>query len=457
MITSSEFAIEFRDVSKIFSSNIDHGRANALKRLLLFPLFRPDSTGRSEFFALKNLNFSVRQGEKVAILGHDGAGKSTIAKLVLKVSEPSAGTVLIQKTVRQPTSKISVERPLMSLDLYVRTLLSFLGCPGGDLTRLADLVVRSTSMAHKKSTRLRDISDLELKRITLFTCFLLPADIFLLDEVKWDSLGDFERSRLGPSTVLYFAARPDQIPTDFSRVLVLQDGELVFDGLPHSAKQLFSSLPPTRSREATEPVVFAEDSGLEGEIPPVALESVPSAVDVVEQPENKRKGSGAIRISQIQMRDRSGMLLSRARTGDFIELEISYQSNTALPNSAKITLANMVIEDENHVRILGLPSDVVPFHAPVEIAGSGLLKCKIPRLPLLPGRFGITLAILVDGTLADKCVNEHFIDVDAGDFYESGKLPLRFSGPFCTDFSWTHSQLQPKSTTKSVPAHQPNA
>jgi lipopolysaccharide transport system ATP-binding protein len=457
MITSSEFAIEFRGVSKIFSSNIDHGRANALKRILLFPLFQSASKGKSEFFALKDLNFSVQQGEKVAILGHDGAGKSTIAKLVLGVSEPTTGTVFVRSPARQPTSKLSVERPLMSLELYLKTLLSFLGCPGGDLRRLTDLVLSSTSMISKKRTRLRDLSDSELKRITLFASFLLPTDIFMLDEVKWDSLGDFERSRLGESTVIYFAARSDQIPTDFSRVLVLQDGVLVFDGSPHAAKELFSSLPPTQSREATKPILFPEGTGLEGEIPPMALESLPSAVDVVEQPEQKRKGSGAIRISQVQIKDKNGIPLERARTGEFIELEITYQSNALLPKSARITLANLVLEDENHVRILGLPSDVVPFHAPVDVASSGLLKCKIPRFPLLPGRFGITLAVLVDGTLADKCVNEHFIDVDAGDFYESGKLPLRFSGPFCTDFSWTHSSLQAKSTTKNAPAHQPNA
>jgi hypothetical protein len=38
----------------------------------------------------------------------------------------------------------------------------------------------------------------------------------------------------------------------------------------------------------------------------MALESLPSAVDVVEQPEQKRKGSGAIRISQVQIKDKNG-------------------------------------------------------------------------------------------------------------------------------------------------------
>jgi hypothetical protein len=66
--------------------------------------------------------------------------------------------------------------------------------------------------------------------------------------------------------------------------------------------------------------------------------------------------------------------LERARTGEFIELEITYQSVRPASKMLGRTLANLVLEDENHVRILGLPSDVVPFHAPVDVASSGLLK-----------------------------------------------------------------------------------
>ncbi|WP_121628727.1 type I secretion system permease/ATPase [Poseidonibacter antarcticus] len=49
----------------------------------------------SEAYALKNVSFSIKEGEKVAFIGRIGSGKSTIAKLILKLYEPESGSVLI--------------------------------------------------------------------------------------------------------------------------------------------------------------------------------------------------------------------------------------------------------------------------------------------------------------------------------------------------------------------------
>lgn len=48
-----------------------------------------------EHFALKNVSFTISEGEKVAFLGRIGSGKSTIAKLILKLYEPTDGSILI--------------------------------------------------------------------------------------------------------------------------------------------------------------------------------------------------------------------------------------------------------------------------------------------------------------------------------------------------------------------------
>jgi ATP-binding cassette subfamily C protein LapB len=49
----------------------------------------------SEVPVLKELSFSIKKGEKVAILGKIGSGKSTILKLLLKLYEPQSGSILI--------------------------------------------------------------------------------------------------------------------------------------------------------------------------------------------------------------------------------------------------------------------------------------------------------------------------------------------------------------------------
>ncbi len=49
----------------------------------------------SEVMALDNVSFTINPGEKVAIIGRIGSGKSTIAKLILKLYEPTSGMILI--------------------------------------------------------------------------------------------------------------------------------------------------------------------------------------------------------------------------------------------------------------------------------------------------------------------------------------------------------------------------
>lgn len=50
---------------------------------------------QSEAYALRNVTFKINSGEKVAFIGRIGSGKSTIAKLILKLYEPEEGSILI--------------------------------------------------------------------------------------------------------------------------------------------------------------------------------------------------------------------------------------------------------------------------------------------------------------------------------------------------------------------------
>ena len=80
-------------------------------------LSRPNLSGDIEFKdvhfsykgqnleTLKNINLTIKEGEKVAILGKIGCGKSTLTKLILNLYSPTKGSVLIDKTdVRQISS-----------------------------------------------------------------------------------------------------------------------------------------------------------------------------------------------------------------------------------------------------------------------------------------------------------------------------------------------------------------
>ena len=43
------------------------------------------------YWALKDINFSVKEGEVLGIIGHNGAGKSTLLKIVSRITETNPG------------------------------------------------------------------------------------------------------------------------------------------------------------------------------------------------------------------------------------------------------------------------------------------------------------------------------------------------------------------------------
>lgn len=48
-----------------------------------------------EYWALKNISFCIRQGEAVGIVGRNGSGKSTLLQVICGITEPSAGTIVV--------------------------------------------------------------------------------------------------------------------------------------------------------------------------------------------------------------------------------------------------------------------------------------------------------------------------------------------------------------------------
>ena len=44
---------------------------------------------------IKNISFEIKPGEMISILGHNGSGKSTIAKLIMGLLQPNSGSIYI--------------------------------------------------------------------------------------------------------------------------------------------------------------------------------------------------------------------------------------------------------------------------------------------------------------------------------------------------------------------------
>lgn len=87
-------AIELKDVSKRF--RVRQGGAPTLKSAALSWL---KGRGRKDFWALRDVAFSVRSGETLGIIGSNGAGKSTLLSLVAGTMAPTRGAIAARGTI----------------------------------------------------------------------------------------------------------------------------------------------------------------------------------------------------------------------------------------------------------------------------------------------------------------------------------------------------------------------
>ncbi|WP_122680026.1 ABC transporter ATP-binding protein, partial [Pseudomonas viridiflava] len=94
-MSSEENVISVRDISKCFHTyekpfdRLKHSIIPRLQRKLGSPV---TSYGR-EFWALRNIDFDVRRGETVGIVGRNGSGKSTSLQIICGTLTPSAGVI----------------------------------------------------------------------------------------------------------------------------------------------------------------------------------------------------------------------------------------------------------------------------------------------------------------------------------------------------------------------------
>ncbi|WP_282606536.1 type I secretion system permease/ATPase [Pelagibius sp. Alg239-R121] len=227
-------------------------------------LHRPRLSGEIEFkkinfnypnqepLALDNLSFKVKPGEKIGILGRIGSGKSTIARLLLGLYEPTEGSVLMDGTDLRQIDPADLRRNIgyVSQDNYlffgsVRENISF-GAPHvDDKTILRAAAVAGVSdflRAHPHGFDLQvgergmALSGGQRQAVVIARSLLLDPPIILMDEPTSGMDNSTEamfKNRLGKAMVgktLLLVTHRSSLLSLVDRLIILDNGKIVADG-----------------------------------------------------------------------------------------------------------------------------------------------------------------------------------------------------------------------------------
>ena len=203
---------------------------------------------RKPFKALDDVGFSIEQGEVVGIIGHNGAGKSTILKLLANISKPTSGSIQVKGKV---APLIEVGAGLV-LELTGRENIylngAILGIPKAEIKRKFDDIVSFAELEEFIDTPIKRYSSGMQVRLGFSVATSVESDILIVDEVL--AVGDlaFQRKcfdrmedlikRQG-KTVLIVSHNIRQLERLCNRVIMLDHGQIVANGNPTEVSNLF--------------------------------------------------------------------------------------------------------------------------------------------------------------------------------------------------------------------------
>jgi lipopolysaccharide transport system ATP-binding protein len=314
---------------------------------------------RADFWALRNVDFSVKQGEVVGIIGRNGAGKSTLLKLLSRITVPTEGRIRISGRI---ASLLEVGTGFHQ-ELTGRENIflngAILGMTRSEITRKFDAIVDFSGIEEFLDTPVKRYSSGMYVRLAFAVAAHLEPEILIVDEVL--AVGDdaFQKKCLGKMdsfansgrTVLFVSHNMEAVQSLCKRGIWLESGRVRKDGKVNDVvEEYFDATCNELSFSCSNP-----DYGLS--------------------------------IQNVVLRNSRGDKCSQFRPGDDLIVEIAYDAQNRLDwpyvvigiqgvNGSCFT-ANMLLD--------GRRPDV--------LVGSGKISCRFKSLPLLPQSYTVKMSL----------------------------------------------------------------
>lgn len=186
MSSDSHYMIEMQNVSKVYRlESLRRGALStdlplAIKKIFSKKARRED---RQELWALKDVSFQLRKGEALGIIGSNGAGKSTILKLLSNITEPTTGQVIVRGNVAPLIEVGAGFHPELSGRENVYLNAAILGMRKKDVDKKFQSIVEFAELGEMIDTPVKKYSSGMFVRLGYSVAIHVTPDILLIDEV----------------------------------------------------------------------------------------------------------------------------------------------------------------------------------------------------------------------------------------------------------------------------------
>jgi lipopolysaccharide transport system ATP-binding protein len=204
-------------------------------------ILKPQKKSQSyveDFWALKDVSFEINSGDRVGIIGRNGAGKSTILKIISQITEPTAGRVIINGRVASLLEVGTGFHQELTGRENVFLNGAILGMSKREIESKFDEIVAFAEVEKFLDTPVKRYSSGMYVRLAFAVAAHLEPDILIVDEVL--AVGDsaFQKKCLGKieevsghgRTVLFVSHNMDTVSRLCNKAILLRSGTIQDSG-----------------------------------------------------------------------------------------------------------------------------------------------------------------------------------------------------------------------------------
>ena len=196
------------------------------------------------FLALNDLSFDIKKGETVGIIGRNGAGKSTILKLICRVTAPTKGNIYLNGRITSMLEVGTGFHPELTGRENVYLNGAILGMSKAEISKKFDEIVEFSEVGQFIDTPVKRYSSGMKVKLAFAVASHLDSEIMIMDEVL--AVGDvaFQNKCIDRMkkvaeeegrTILYVSHNMQTVKNLCNRCVVLSHGQVAFDGATDEA------------------------------------------------------------------------------------------------------------------------------------------------------------------------------------------------------------------------------
>lgn len=192
-----------------------------------------------EFWALRNINLTIKKGERVGFIGHNGAGKSTLLKLITGNIKPTDGRLAVKGKIQALLEMGTGFHPDFTGRENIRASLAYQGLSQSDIRKLEEEIIDFTELGEYIEQPVKNYSAGMYSRLAFATASAVKPELMIIDEILGAGDAYFnakcvERMRnltaTDGATFLFVSHDLQSVQALCTRLIWLDHGTIRYDG-----------------------------------------------------------------------------------------------------------------------------------------------------------------------------------------------------------------------------------